>query len=80
MNNCLYSCSSISLIVLAVESFLTPSSEKYPEHLNGQGENTSAAPCWQTEDYFVKQHCAPCSEFEKVIFFSFFSEKIFLSL
>ncbi|GFQ66731.1 protein JTB [Trichonephila clavipes] len=55
-----------SLVVLAIESFLTPSNGKYPEHPGGQGENTSSAPCWQNEDYVVKQHCAPCSEFEKV--------------
>ncbi|XP_054719757.1 protein JTB-like [Uloborus diversus] len=55
-----------SLIVLTVESFLTPSNGKYLQDPNNQGENSSNAPCWQNEDYFVKQHCAPCSEFEKV--------------
>ncbi|KAG8200974.1 hypothetical protein JTE90_021438 [Oedothorax gibbosus] len=56
----------ISLVVLAIEIFLTPANGKYPEHPGGQGENTSSAPCWQNEDYSIKQSCAPCSQFEKV--------------
>ncbi|XP_015925441.1 protein JTB [Parasteatoda tepidariorum] len=54
-----------SLVVLAVESYLTPTNEKYPQN-NSLSENISGAPCWQIEDYFIKQHCAPCSDFEKV--------------
>ncbi|KFM69441.1 Protein JTB, partial [Stegodyphus mimosarum] len=55
-----------SLIVLTIESFLTPSNGKYLHHPGSREENKSTAPCWQNEDYFIKQHCAPCSEFEKV--------------
>ncbi|XP_013774153.1 protein JTB-like isoform X1 [Limulus polyphemus] len=53
------------ILILALESMLTPDHKKRQRNLHKE-INNSLSTCWQTEEFEVKEECTPCTEFEKV--------------